>query len=94
LGKAMTEIIDEQREAILFLSINIKNTIEKADEICRIEKRIDIIQREIITIIYASDLRQATLLRFRDFLNMLEDVANFCEDAAITLRGISLTLNT
>jgi predicted phosphate transport protein (TIGR00153 family) len=94
LGKAMTAIIDEQREAVLFLSINIQKSIEKADEICKIEKRIDIIQREIITILYASDLKIATLLRFRDFLNMLEDVANFSEDAAITMRGLSLTLNT
>ncbi len=94
LGTAVTEIISEQREAVRFLSINIETSIEKAQTICRIEKRIDILQREIIEVLYPSELPLATLLRLRDFLNMMEDVANFSEDAAITIRGISLTLNT
>jgi predicted phosphate transport protein (TIGR00153 family) len=94
LGGAMTEIISEQREAVRFLSLNIEKSIEKAQHICAIEKRIDILQREIIEVLYPSELPLATLLRLRDFLNMMEDVANFSEDAAITIRGISLTLNT
>ncbi|MGY5877089.1 MAG: DUF47 family protein [Candidatus Thorarchaeota archaeon] len=94
LGKAMIDIISEQREAVRFLSINIENSIEKADAICRIEKQIDILQREIIEILYPADIKIATLLRFRDFLNVLEDIANISEDAAIVIRGLSLTLNT
>ncbi len=94
LGDAMTDIITEQREAVRFLSLNIEKSIEKADEICRIEKRIDLLQREIIGVLYPSELPLATLLRLRDFLNMMEDVANFSEDAAISIRGLSLTLNT
>jgi hypothetical protein len=35
----------------------------------------------------------AVLLRFRDFINMVEDMANFSEDAAIVIRSLSLTLN-
>ena len=94
LGDAMTDIITEQREAVRFLSLDIEKSIQKADEICRIEKKIDILQRDIITVLYPSELPLATLLRLRDFLNMMEDVANFSEDAAISIRGLSLTQNT
>ena len=94
LGIAMTEIIAEQREAVRFLSINIEKSIEKAQTICYIEKKIDVLQRDIIEVLYPSDLPIATLLRLRDFLNMMEEVANYSEDAAITIRGLSLTLNT
>ena len=90
----MTDIITEQREAVRFLSLDIEKSIQKADEICRIEKKIDILQRDIITVLYPSELPLATLLRLRDFLNMMEDVANFSEDAAISIRGLSLTQNT
>ncbi|MFW9804598.1 MAG: DUF47 family protein, partial [Candidatus Thorarchaeota archaeon] len=84
----------QQREAVRFLSINIEKSIEKADEICRLEKEIDIVQRKIVTLVYPMKVDLAILLRFRDFINTMEEVANLSEDAAITIRGLSLTLNT
>ncbi len=92
-GEALLSIVSEQREAVRFLALDIEKSMERADAICKIEKKIDIILREIITVLYASDLALETLLRFRDFLMMMEEVANFSEDAAIAIRGLSLTLN-
>ncbi|MFQ5831116.1 MAG: DUF47 domain-containing protein [Candidatus Thorarchaeota archaeon] len=86
--------ITHQREAVRFLHINIEESIKKADEICRLEKEIDILQRDIVSILYSLELDLPVLLRFRDFINMIEEIANFSEDAANTIRGLSLTLNT
>lgn len=92
--KLMTAIVTQQREAIRFLSINIEESMKKADEICRIEKQIDITWREIVGLLYPLDIPLEVILRFRDVINQLEELANFSEDAAIAIRGLSLTLNT
>ncbi|MFW9793280.1 MAG: DUF47 domain-containing protein [Candidatus Thorarchaeota archaeon] len=94
LGELMKSQVSQQREAVRFLSINMETSIKHADEICRIEKEIDVVQREIVTLLYPLEIPLDTLLRFRDFINMLEDMANFSEDAAIVIRTLSLTLNT
>ncbi|RDE13352.1 MAG: hypothetical protein C4K49_08665 [Candidatus Thorarchaeota archaeon] len=94
LGRMVNEIVTEQREAVRFLSINIETSIAKADEVCRIEKRIDAQWRDVVSLLYPSPIPLATVLRFRDFVNQLEEMANFSEDAAIAIRGLSLTLNT
>jgi uncharacterized protein Yka (UPF0111/DUF47 family) len=94
LAKLMMSIVTEQREAIRFLSINITESMKKADEICRIEKQIDITWREIVGLLYPLDIPLEVILRFRDFINQIEELANLSEDAAIAIRGLSLTLNT
>ncbi|MHA2020330.1 MAG: DUF47 domain-containing protein [Candidatus Thorarchaeota archaeon] len=94
LGRLVIEEITQQREAVRFLSINIEESIAKAQEICRLEKEIDILQRKIVTLVYPLKIDLAVLLRFRDFINTMEEIANISEDAAITIRGLSLTLNT
>jgi predicted phosphate transport protein (TIGR00153 family) len=94
LGELFDSQVSEQREAVRFLSINMETSMKHADEICRLEKEIDILQREIVTLLYPMDLPHAILLRFRDFINMLEDIANFSEDAALIIRTLSLTLNS
>lgn len=93
LGVLVIETITQHREAVRFLSINMENSIKHADAICKLEKEVDIIQREIIDIFYPGKFDIAVLLRLRDFLNVVEDIVNFCEDAAITIRSLSLTLN-
>ena len=60
----------------------------------RLEKEIDVLQRKIVTLLYPLKIDLAVLLRFRDFINTMEEIANLSEDAAITIRGLSLTLNT
>ncbi len=90
----VNEIVTEQREAVRFLPINIETSIVKADEICRIEKRIDAQWRDVVSLLYPSPIPLAIVLRFRDFVMELEELANLSEDAAITIRGLSLTLNT
>lgn len=94
LGELLMDEIKEAREAVRFLSINMENSMKKADEICVIEKQIDVLMREIVALLYPSAMDIGILLRFRDFLNVMEDIANFCEDVAITIRSLSLTLNT
>ncbi len=94
LGRMVNEIVTQQREAVRFLSINVETSIAKADEICRIEKRIDAQWRDVVSLLYPSPIPLATVLRFRDFVNQLEEMANFSEDAAIVIRGLSLALNT
>jgi predicted phosphate transport protein (TIGR00153 family) len=94
LGRMTNEIVTEQREAVRFLPINIETSIVKADEICRIEKRIDAQWRDVVSLLYPSAIPLAIVLRFRDFVMQLEELANLSEDAAITIRGLSLTLNT
>ncbi|MHA1902831.1 MAG: DUF47 domain-containing protein [Candidatus Thorarchaeota archaeon] len=94
LGKMVIDTVTQQREAVRFLSINMEESIKRAEEICKIEKKIDILQREIVSILYPSEIELAILLRFSDFLNVMEEIANLSEDAAITIRSLSLTLNT
>lgn len=94
LGQLVTDEITNQREAVRFLSINMEESMKRADEVCRLEKSIDVIVREIVSLLYPADIPISILLRFRDLLNMMEDIANFGEDAAITIRTLSLTLNT
>ena len=93
-GELMKSQVSEQREAVRFLSIDMEKSKERAEEICRLEKEIDVVQREIVTLLYPLEIPLAVLLRFRDFINMLEDMANFSEDAALVIRTLSLTLNT
>lgn len=94
LGELLTDEITHQREAVRFLSINMEESMKRADEVCRLEKDIDVTVREILSLLYPAEIPLAILLRFRDLLNMMEDIANFGEDAAITIRTLSLTLNT
>jgi len=93
MSELVIEEITQQREAVRFLSINMEESIKRADEICKLEKQVDVIQREIVTLLYPASIPIAVLLRFRDFINMMEDIANFGEDAAITIRTLSLILN-
>ena len=93
LSELVMEEITQQREAVRFLSINMEKSMERADAICALEKKIDALQRDIVSLLYPADIPVAILLRFRDFINMMEDIANFGEDAAITIRTLSLTLN-
>ena len=93
LSEVVMEEITQQREAVRFLSINMVEAIKRADAICALEKKIDVIERDIATLAYPADVPIGILLRFRDFINMIEDIANFGEDAAITIRTLSLTLN-
>jgi predicted phosphate transport protein (TIGR00153 family) len=93
LSQLVIEEITQQREAVRFLSINMEESIKRADAICALEKKIDVLQRDIVSLLYPADISVAILLRFRDFINMMEDIANFGEDAAITIRTLSLTLN-
>ncbi len=94
LGELIDSQVTQQREAVRFLSINIETSMKHAEEICRLEKEIDVVQREIVTLLYPLEIPIAVLLRFRDFITVLEDMANFSEDAALVIRTLSLTLNT
>ncbi|TFF91793.1 DUF47 family protein [Candidatus Thorarchaeota archaeon] len=93
LVRLADEIVASQREAVRFLSLNIENSIAKTDDICRIEKEIDVLVRDIVSKLYPSDVPLATILRTRDFINTMEEISNLSEDAANTIRGLSLTLN-
>ncbi|MFW9957693.1 MAG: DUF47 domain-containing protein [Candidatus Odinarchaeota archaeon] len=93
MSELVIEEITQQREAVRFLSINMEESMKRADDICKLEKQVDVLQREIVTLLYPASIPIAILLRFRDFINMMEDIANFGEDAAITIRTLSLTLN-
>ena len=94
LGKLINSQIAEQREAVRFLSINMDESKKRADQICKIEKEIDVLQRMIVSLLYPLNIPLAVLLRFRDFINMLEDIANISEEAALVIRTLSLTLNS
>ncbi|TET11462.1 MAG: DUF47 family protein [Candidatus Thorarchaeota archaeon] len=93
-GELMESQVSEQREAVRFLSIDMDKSKTRAEEICRLEKELDVVQREIVSLLYPLEMPLAVMLRFRDFINMLEDMANFSEDAALVIRTLSLTLNT
>jgi uncharacterized protein Yka (UPF0111/DUF47 family) len=93
LGQSILNIVTESREAVRFLSINIQNSLAKTNEVCRIEKEVDVLMRDVLALLYPSPVPMPTMLRMRDFVNTLEEVSNLCEDVANTIRGISLTLN-
>lgn len=94
IGKLMSSQVSEVREAVRFLSINMEESIKRAEAICKLEKEIDVVERMIVTLLYPLDIPIAVMLRFRDFINMLEDMANISEDSAIVIRTLSLTLNS
>ncbi len=94
LGQSILGIVTESREAVRFLSINIENSMVKANEVCKIEKDIDVLMRDVWSLLYPSPVPMPIILRMRDFVNTLEEISNLCEDVANTIRGISLTLNT
>ena len=94
LGETLTEEVTQQREAVRFLSLNMEESMKRADEVCRLEKSVDVVVREIVSILYPAQISLPVLLRVRDLINMMEDIANFGEDAAITIRTLSLTLHT
>jgi predicted phosphate transport protein (TIGR00153 family) len=94
IGKLLSSQVTEQREAVRFLSINMEESTKHAEQICKIEKEIDVVQRMIVSLLYPLDIPVAVMLRFRDFINMIEDMANFSEDAALVIRTLSLTLNS
>jgi uncharacterized protein Yka (UPF0111/DUF47 family) len=56
LGTLVLSIVTEQREAVRFLSINMETSMKKADEICKIEKQIDVLQRDILHPLYTSEI--------------------------------------
>jgi len=93
LGQSILDIVTESREAVRFLSINIQNSLAKTNEVCKIEKEVDVLMRDVLSLLYPSPVPMPTMLRMRDFVNTLEEVSNLCEDIANTIRGISLTLN-
>ncbi len=94
LGEKYLEIVTQQREAVRYLSLDMEKSLAKTYDICNLEKQIDILVRSIWSHLYPSDLPVAIILRVRDFVNQVEEVSNFAEDAANTIRGLSLTLNT
>ncbi len=93
ISNQVLSIVTQQREAVRFLSINLETSLNYTNEICTIEKHIDIIQRKIIKLLYNANIGIAKILRARDMINTLEEISNFSEDAANTIRGLSLTLN-
>ena len=93
MGRLVLSIVSTQREAVRFLSINLENSLQQAAEICKIEKQIDTVQREVLALLYECGVEIEKLLHCRDFVNTLEEISNHSEDAAITIRSLSLTLN-
>ncbi|TFG12888.1 DUF47 family protein [Candidatus Thorarchaeota archaeon] len=92
LGGLLMDSINEQREAVRSLSVNMEKAMESANRICSLEKEMDILQRDIKSLLYPAEIPLDKLLRFRDFLNTMEEIANLTEDAAIAIRSLSLTL--
>ncbi len=93
IATQVLSIVTQQRDAVRFLSLNLQTALKYTNEICTIEKHIDTIQRKILAILYTSDFEVGKILRVRDLINTLEELSNFSEDAANTIRGLSLTLN-
>ena len=56
LSKLVLEEITQQREAVRFLSINMEESIKRADAICALEKKIDALQRDIVSLLYPADI--------------------------------------
>ena len=55
LSEIVMEEITQQREAVRFLSINMVEAIKRADAICALEKKIDVIERDIATLAYPAE---------------------------------------
>ncbi len=94
LGERYLEIVTLQREAIRFLSLDMEKALAKTQDICDVEKAIDVLIRDIWGLLYPMELPLSTILHVRDFVNAIEEGSNFAEDASNTIRALSLTLNT
>ena len=80
------------REALLAVTLSAETFSNKIKETEDAEHRVDEMYRRIDLMILESDMKIAPLLLTREVAGMLEDVADKAEEAADTLRALSLAI--
>lgn len=92
MTEAVLVTVTRVREALLAVTLSAETFSRKIEEIEDAEKKVDEMYRRIDLMILESDMKIAPLLLTREVAMMLEDVADKAEEAADTLRTLSLAL--
>ncbi len=81
-GDLLQKEVAKLRESTIMLTTNNNKAIEISDVVRDIEKQLDNMQREILHDIYKMDIPLKVLMQFKDFINAMEEIANYAEDSA------------
>lgn len=89
---AVLVTVTRVREALLAVTLSAETFSSKIEETEAAEDKVDEMYRRIDLMILESDMKIAPLLLTREVATMLEDVADKAEEAADTLRALSLAI--
>lgn len=89
---AVLVTVTRVREALLAVTLSAETFSSKIGETEDAEDKVDEMYRRIDLMILESDMKIAPLLLTREVATMLEDVADKAEEAADTLRALSLAI--
>lgn len=92
LSEAVLETVLRLRETMMVLSYGSGKAMEKAKDVEIAERAVDEIYRELEIKLLSSKIDFPALILLRDVLQLLEDSADKCEDAADAARILSLIM--
>lgn len=92
LSEAVLETVLRLRETMMVLSYGSGKAMEKAQDVEIAERAVDEIYRELEIKLLSSKIDFPALILLRDVLQLLEDSADKCEDAADSARILSLIM--
>lgn len=92
LSEAVLETVLRLRETMMVLSYGSGKTMEKAKDVEIAERAVDEIYRDLEIKLLSSKIDFPALILLRDVLQLLEDSADKCEDAADAARILSLIM--
>lgn len=92
LSEAVLETVLRLRETMMVLSYGSGKAMEKAKDVEIAERVVDEVYRELEIKLLSSKIDFPALILLRDVLQLLEDSADKCEDAADAARILSLIM--
>lgn len=92
LSEAVLETVSRLRETMMVLNYGSGKTMEKAKDVEIAERAVDEIYRDLEIKLLSSKIDFPALILLRDVLQLLEDSADKCEDAADAARILSLIM--
>ena len=92
LSEAVLETVLRLRETMMVLSYGSGKAMEKAKDVEIAERAVDEVYRELEIKLLSSKIDFPALILLRDVLQLLEDSADKCEDAADAARILSLIM--
>ncbi len=89
-GDILLKEVTKLREAIIMLTTNNDKAIELSEDVRNMEKQLDIMLRDLLQVIYTMDIPIKVLMQFKDFINAMEEIANYTEESAENVLMLAL----